>query len=145
VSVSLESLMRGADPALERPSAVASLAGFVIVGATATLSFIGLSTLMIGLRTGVPDWLMSAFCYAVLIVPAYLVHRRVSFRSSAPHGHALPRYVMVQICSLLLSALFSYVVYGSLHIATPLAAAIVVCLTAGVNFVVLRLWAFATH
>jgi putative flippase GtrA len=135
--------MRGAAIAEGRPSVGASLAGFLVVGALATIGFMALSTLMIGLRTGVPDWLTSALCYAVMIVPAYLGHRAHSFRSAAPHRIAFPRYVAVQLTAICLATVFSLVCYGVLRFPTPVAALLVAGLTAGVNFVVLRAWAFA--
>jgi putative flippase GtrA len=140
---SLDSLMRDGPAAASRPAVGASLLAFLIVGGLATLGFIGLSTLMIGLKTGVPDWLMSALCYAALIIPAYLGHKAHSFRSEAPHHVAFPRYVMVQLTAIGLSAIFSLIFYNVLHTATPIAAFLVAVLTAGVNFVVLRAWAFA--
>lgn len=145
VSVSLESLIRGADIPADRPSAGASLLAFLIVGGLATGCFMALSTAMIGLGTGVPDWLMSAACYAAMIVPAYLGHRAHSFRSSSPHRVAFPRYVAVQISAVCLAALFSLVCYGAFRFPTPVAAFLVAGLTAGVNFVVLRAWAFAAR
>ena len=99
---------------------------------------------MIGLRTGVPDWLMSTLCYAAFIGPVYLAHRRFSFRSDAPHGRALPRYIAVQLCGLALASLFSYICYSVLGIPTIAAGILVIALTAGFNFVIVRTWAFAT-
>src|SRR5690606_3788445 len=76
--------------------------------------------------------------------PIYLLHRRFSFRSDAAHRQALPRYVSVQLMALVLAALFSFVIYGSLHLPPVAASILVVALTSGVNFMVLRSWAFAT-
>src|SRR5690606_22596224 len=98
---------------------------------------------MIGLPTGIPDWVVSAFCYAVFIVPVYLAHRQFSFRSRASHMVALPRYVAVQLSALCLAALFSYLCYAVLHLTSGWAAVLVIALTSGVNFVLLKLWAFA--
>lgn len=143
MSISLQSLMR--DTALDtpRPTLLAELLSFLLVGAGAALCFMGLSMLMIGLRTGIPDWIVSAFCYALFIVPVYLAHRRVSFRSDVPHAVALPRYVAVQLSALCLAALFSFVCYTLLGMQTAIAAFVVIVLTSGVNFIVLKLWAFA--
>lgn len=144
MSHSLESLMR--DTAIEQPraSVLTELLSFLFVGSLAAISFVGLSTLMIGLHTGIPDWVMSALCYAAFIVPVYLAHRRFSFRSDTPHAVALPRYVAVQFSALSLAAIFSYVCYNMLGMATASAGLAVIVLTSGVNFVILRLWAFAS-
>jgi putative flippase GtrA len=143
MSVSLESLMRDSVIEAPRPTILTELVSFLFVGGMAALCFVGLSMLMIDLRTGVPEWMVSVLCYAVFIVPVYLAHRRVSFRSNAPHSVALPRYVAVQLTALTLAALFSYVCYSVLGMQTATAALLVIVLTSGVNFAVLKLWAFA--
>jgi len=143
VSISLESLMR--DSAIDgpRPSATTELLSFLVVGGTAAACFAGLSAVMIDSRTGMPDWVVSALCYVAMIFPAYLAHRRFSFRSKAPHGVALPRYVAVQMSAIVLATIFSFVCYGIFGMPTLAAALVVTVLTSGVNFVVLRFWAFA--
>jgi putative flippase GtrA len=125
------------------PPATVQFLWFLFVGGAGAIGFVTLSALAIGLRTGVPDWLVSALCYAAMIAPVYLAHRRLSFRSEVPHGRALPRYLLVQLGGLSLAATFSYLAYGVLAMPTIAAAALVTALTAGVNFLVLRLWAFA--
>ena len=145
MSMSLESLMRDSlEQTSERP-VLSELGWFVLVGAGATLALAGLTTAMISLRTGVPDWVMGALCYAAFIGPVYLLHRRLSFRSEVAHGQALPRYVAVQLSAMALVSLFSWLCYTALGIETAIGSVIVLGLTAGVNFVVLRLWAFAAH
>ncbi len=143
MSQSLESLMRESAIEAPRPGLAAATVSFLLVGGIAALCFIGLSMLMIGLRTGIPDWIVSALCYAAMIVPAYLAHRAYSFRSKMPHAVALPRYIAVQLSALALSALFSYICYDLIGMQTAVAAFLVIGLTSGVNFVVLRIWAFA--
>lgn len=145
MSHSLESLMR--DSAIEaRPVSIgAQLVSFLIVGGVAALGFVALSSAAMAVPTGLPGWVVSAVCYALFIGPVYLLHRRFSFSSSAPHAQALPRYVTVQVTALLLATLFSYLAYGSLGLPTPLAATLVIGLTSGVNFMLLRLWAFSTR
>lgn len=143
MSVSLESLMQAPQAGMPRASLLAELGSFLIVGGTAALAFVGLSMLLVGAVAGVPDWVVSAICYALFIVPVYLAHRRISFRSAVPHRVALPRYIAVQLSALGLAALFSYVCYSLLGMQTAVAALLVICLTSGVNFLVLKLWAFA--
>ncbi len=126
-----------------RTAVLGELFSFAAVGGTAALAFVGLSMLLTGLDTGAPDWIVSAACYALFIVPVYLAHRRLSFHSQMPHAVALPRYVAVQMSALVLASMFSFVCYGLLGMPSALAAAVVICLTSGVNFVVLKLWAFA--
>jgi putative flippase GtrA len=119
------------------------LIGFICVGGSGAVAFIILSTFMIGLRTGVPDWVMSALCWVALIGPVYAGHRLWSFRSGVPHRQALPRYIAVQICGIMLAAIFSCLFYRVLGMSTAVAATLVTALTSGVNFAILRAWAFA--
>ena len=145
MSHSLESLMR--ESALEAPRnpVALQLLTFLAIGMAAAVGFVGLSSLMIALISAVPNWSVSAVCSALFVVPVYLLHRRFSFASDAPHRHALPRYVAVQVTALALATLFSYVAYGTMSLPAPRAALLVIGLTSGVNFVVLRAWAFATR
>lgn len=141
MSASLESMMR--DIPRSRPPQWSGLLGFIAIGGAGTVAFVVLSTLVIGLDTGIADWVVNTACYAALIVPVYLLHRLYSFRSDASHWQALPRYLVVQAMALLLAALFSYIVHGVLGVPTLVASMLVIGLTSGVNFMVLRGWAFA--
>lgn len=143
MSVSLESLMRDSVIEAPRPTVLAELLSFLFVGGMAAICFVGLSLVMIDLETGIPDWIVSALCYAAFIVPVYLAHRYYSFRSNTPHGVALPRYIAVQLSALALASLFSYVCYSILGMGTGVASFLVIVLTSGVNFIVLKVWAFA--
>jgi putative flippase GtrA len=119
------------------------LLAFLCIGGSGAVGFIALSSLAAALGTGLPGWLTNGLSYAVMILPVYLLHRRFSFGSKAPHVQALPRYVGVQLFSVLLVALFSFVVHGLFDMPAVGASTIVAGLTAAVNFVVLRGWAFA--
>lgn len=143
MSVLLESLVRDSFVEAPRSSVLGELLSFVAVGGTAALAFVGLSMLLTGFDTGVPTWIVSAACYAAFIIPVYLAHRRISFRSHTPHAVALPRYVAVQASAVGLASIFSYVCYQLLGMQSALAAVLVIGLTSGVNFVLLKLWAFA--
>lgn len=140
----LQKLMRDetADESTASPMLV-QLFAFIIIGGAAALSFVGLSSAAVSMFRAVPAWLVSSLCYAAFIVPVYLLHRRYSFQSDAAHRKALPRYVAVQLCGLGLATVFSLTVYGLGALPTPLAALLIVGLTSGLNFIVLRLWAFA--
>jgi putative flippase GtrA len=143
MSISLESLVQ--EPAADaRGVAVGKqLVIFICIGASAAGGYLVLSNALIGLHLGIDNWLVSALCYGAFILPVYLAHRHFSFQSDAPHGRALPRYVAVQLCGLGLATLFSYLAYRLLALPTLSASVIVIGLTAGINFMVLRLWAFA--
>lgn len=141
MSTSAESTMPA--PFSAKPPVVAEIAAFVVVGGLAALSFVVTSALVIGLNTGVPDWIVSSICYALHVGPVYLAHRRFSFRSQLPHSVALPRYIAVQASAIALAALFSFICYRLLGLHPLVAGTVVTVLTSGVNFFLLRLWAFA--
>lgn len=143
MSLSLEHLLRDSDIAAPKASLAAQLMSFLFIGGLAAISYVGLAAVMIDLGTGLPDWLMSALCYAAFVGPVYLAHRHVSFRSNAPHAQALPRYIALQLCGIGLASAFSYLCYGVLGLPTMTAAILVIALTSGFNFVIVRAWAFA--
>jgi putative flippase GtrA len=143
MSAALQSLMRDVPPGRPEAPLFGGLIAFIGIGAAGAATFVVLSTALIWLGTGVADWIVNAACYAGLIVPIYLLHRRYSFDSDAPHGQALPRYMAVQGMALVLAALFSFVVHGVLDMPALPASILVITLTSGVNFMVLRSWAFA--
>ena len=143
MSVSVEGTMPASPDTKARRSIVSELVPFLLVGGLAAAGYVVLSVVAIGLNTGIPDWIVSAVCYALFIVPVYLAHRQLSFRSTAPHTVALPRYVAVQVSALVLAAIFSFVCFSLLGMQTALAAVLVIVLTSGVNFILLKVWAFA--
>ena len=143
MSASLGSLMSDVPAVDTGPGKLTSALFFLCIGGFGALAFVVLSTLMIWLDTGLPAYVVNALCYASLIVPVYLLHRRFSFQSDASHWQALPRYLAVQVSALLLAALFTFVIHGVLGVPTLFASMLVICLTSGVNYFVLRSWAFA--
>lgn len=125
------------------PPGLQQLFWFVLVGGSGAVAFIVLSSVAIELDTGAPDWVVSTLCYAALILPVYMAHRTLSFRSDTPHTQALPRYVATQMCAVALAALISFGIYAIPGLPTVVAAFLVSGLTAVFTFVVLKLWAFA--
>lgn len=143
MSAALQSLMHDAPTARRVAPLLGGLPAFLVVGGTAAALYVVLTTVLIWLDTGIADWVINTVCYAGFILPVYLVQRRFSFQSDAPHGQALPRYVAVQGMAVLLAALFSYVIHGVFAFPTAFSSMLVIGLTSGVNFMVLRSWAFA--
>ena len=143
MSASLESLMRGT-MIDSRPAPLSEgLLSFIAVGGAAVLAFMALSALMAQLLPQGSEWMIDALCFGALVVPAYLLHRRLSFKSETRHRLALPRYVAVEAGMVVLTALFSLVCHQILGMQSVLAGFIAICLTTGANFVALKLWAFA--
>ena len=142
MSMSLESLVREEVFEPADKEAGTQLFSFLLIGTVAVFGFVLLSSIAMALPLTQPQWLVSAVCYLLIVVSAYLAHRRFSFGSSAPHGHALPVYLGVQLASIGLAALFSWVAYGVVGLPTIVASGAIIALTSGMNFLVLRIWAF---
>ncbi len=120
---------------------------FLMVGGTAALLYALASSFLLdfsGIELGVPDWVASSLLYGAFVPLVYLSHRRFSFRSNAPHGRALTRYVLTQAGSLSLATLLSYIVYQLLGLPASLGSLIVVGVTSLTSYLVLRLWTFAS-
>ena len=144
MSASLQSLMRDQLAASDAGTPMlAQLFAFVIIGGAAAVAYVGLSTAAVSVIDALPAWLVSSLCYAAFILPVYLLHRRYSFQSGVAHARALPRYVVVQVTSLGLATLFSFIAYGVVGLPTLTSAIVVTVLTSGINFLVSRRWAFA--
>lgn len=144
MNASFDQLIRGQLAAVRQSQALLQLLSFLAVGGAGALSFTLVSTIAIAALSQYPAWIVSACCYAAHIVPVYLLHRRFAFQATTTaHTTALPRYVAVQLCGIALAALFSWIAYGVIGMPSILAALLVTGLTSGVNFVVLRLWAFS--
>jgi putative flippase GtrA len=144
MSASLQSLMRDQLAASDAGTPMLTqLFAFVIIGGAAAVAYVGLSTAAVSVIDALPAWLVSSLCYAAFILPVYLLHRRYSFQSGVAHARALPRYVVVQVTSLGLATLFSFIAYGVVGLPTLTSAIVVTVLTSGINFLVSRRWAFA--
>ncbi|MBJ3783300.1 GtrA family protein [Devosia sediminis] len=143
MSTALESLMRDPPPSDAGRRQGGGIASFVLIGGGAAVGFVVLSSVLIGMLSDTEAWIVSAICYASFILPVYLLHRRFTFASEAAHWQALPRYVVVQVMALLLASIFGFVFHGTLALPSLPAAVLVTALTSGVNFLVLKSWAFA--
>jgi len=143
MNVALQSLMPEMPHARVERRARGGLLSFIGIGGAAAASFVIVSSVLVAILPMIEGWIISAACYAAFIVPVYLLHRRYSFASDVAHGQGLPRYVAVQMVALLLATLFGYVFHGSMGLPSLPSAVLVIVLTSGVNYLVLKGWAFA--
>jgi putative flippase GtrA len=143
MSAALNSLMQIGRKPREVHEAESDLLSFIAIGGGAALAYVLVSALAVSALPFVESWKVSAACYAAFIVPVYLLHRRHSFRSEAQHRVALPRYLAVQMLAILLASVFAYVFHGRMELPSIPAAILVTGLTSGINFLILRGWAFA--
>ena len=124
--------------------AMGDLIAFALVGVSGMVAYVALSTGLMALEPPWPRWVSGTLCYLALIVPVYLTHRRFSFRSDVRHRVALPRYAAVQAMAVVLTAALSWLAFSVLGIPSFYGSVLVIGLTSAINFVVLRLWAFAS-
>lgn len=145
MNAALQSLMRDVPRSVPQRGPFGGVFNFIGIGAAGAGAFVLLSTFMMWIDPGAERWMINAACYAATILPVYLMHRRFSFDSDASHMQALPRYLAVQAMALVLAALFSFVINGVFSLPSVFASMLVIGLTSGVNYVVLKSWAFARH
>lgn len=142
MSAALHSLMRDVPRVTPRRRQASGPLHFIGIGAGGALGFVVLSSALIGLHTGLPDWLVNMASYAALILPVYMLHHRYSFDSEAAHIQALPRYLVVQAMAVILVALFGFALHSTLAMPTPIASSLVIGLTSMGSYLMLRSWAF---
>lgn len=75
---------------------------FIVTGAGAAALFFVLSVAFV--TAGAPPFLGSLAAYAIAFLASYLLQLGWTFRGLHRHGHALPRYLILQLSCALLSA-----------------------------------------
>ncbi len=143
--MSLEALPRNLGLEMRDGRLVRQAMAYGLIGGSAALGFVVLSTLVIGLRPPAPHWVTSALCYVLFILPVYLAHRRFSFQTTLAHRYALPRYAAVQALSAMLATAFSFFAYHMADLAPLPASLLVIGATSSFSFLVLKAWAFAAR
>lgn len=108
------------------------------IGLVATLSYVAICSLLV--RFGYTPWIVSVLCYGAFIPIVYLIQRRFTFNSDAPHASSFVKYAATQVFGLLLSA---FLPYFALRLVSPTASFIIVTLLVAIfNYLVLSHWAF---
>ncbi len=112
---------------------------FLLIGGVSAGSYVVICTFLVqwGLRPGI----VSLMGYLLVIVPAYLGQKRITFGSKARHREDFPRYLALQafgiIASYVLSEWLSATHVGPWEAYTFLAVSI-----AGLNFLMMKYWTF---
>lgn len=143
MSAALESLMRAAPRTMPQRPRTDSALHYLAISVGGALSFVVLSSGLIWLETGAADWAVMFGCFAALIVPVCLLHCRYSFAPDDAGRQHLQRYLGALPTALPLAAMLSYWSCTVVALPTPVAAMLVAGLTAGVNLMMRRGWAFA--
>lgn len=113
--------------------------GTIGILATATHVLVGLGLVHLGLLA---PFGANVIAFLVAFAVSYIGHRSYSFRSTAAHRSALPRFLLVALGGLLMNQVTVVVVVHRMML--PYAAALVIIVTVipAVTFVFARYWAF---
>jgi putative flippase GtrA len=76
---------------------------FALVGLAGAAVYYALLWSMVELG-GVPALLASSLAFALVVAENYLLHRRWTFDSRAPHRQAFPRFVLMALCGAAVNA-----------------------------------------
>lgn len=115
---------------------------YLAIGGTTAMAYIFVCVLLVNF--GFSPGVASIAGYLLVIPPAYFGQKIMTFRSSAWHRVAFPKYLALQI----LGNIAGY--FLSEHLAragAPLWAAFgtVAVMVAGTNFLAMKYWAFRAH
>ncbi|HEY9218256.1 MAG TPA: GtrA family protein [Phenylobacterium sp.] len=122
--------------------AQARLLRFVLSGGLASLTFFALSWLFLEL-----DWrpfVANLTAYALAFALGYAMQRTWTFEARHAHGHALPRYFIVQLSCAGMSAVLGEVGVTLLGL-EPLVVSLATTVIAGaISYLASSLWVFPT-
>lgn len=116
-------------------------ATFAWIGALSTaaqFATLGLLTDVLGINAVVA----SCSAYAGLAYGNYYLNRRFTFRSRAAHASALPRFVVVSLCGLLLNGALMALMVTGLHYNHWIAQVIATGIVLVMNFFGNLAWSF---
>lgn len=119
-----------------------SLLGFALVGLSATGVHVAVGLILVwsGLFGA---FFANVLAFSVAFMVSYFGHHRFSFRSTAQHRSAMPRFLAVAAFGL---ALNQAIVFGMVdlgHLRYELALVVIVGTVPAVTYVLSRIWAFA--
>lgn len=126
-------------------SDIKQIAIFIIIGGgaafvTAVLTWLGLNSF----KT-IPKPIITMCVYALMILPVYYLQHRFSFGGTSEHKSSLPKYVGVQMVSVAMSFVLSWLFLVLMKLPNSFGSFIIVATTSIGSFIALKLWAFATH
>jgi putative flippase GtrA len=113
---------------------------FVVVGVGAAGLLFFLSWLFVS--SGMPPFAGSVLAYAIAFVAAYSAQRNWTFGGGHDHGHALPRYFLLQAGCALASGLVAHVAVASFGAPPFVMSAVTVAGASAVSYLGSMLWVF---
>ena len=112
---------------------------FIFVGGAGALCYFLGSCLLT--YFGVTPWIASVLIYIFLIPNVYLIQRKFVFESKNPHTIDFPKYILLQLIGVFLSAVIPFFIIS--HKNSPQMAFIVVVIFVGFfNYFFQRNWVF---
>jgi putative flippase GtrA len=117
------------------------LLGFATVGAASMLIYAIVSSVLVTMA-GWQAWVASTVVYGMLIPPAYLAQRKISFQTAEGHRVVFMRYVVATVSGLVAAAVLAQIFHGAFALPPLVSFALVAVTMAAFNFAVLRFWVF---
>ncbi len=123
-------------------NALLQIMKFGAIGGGAAFFYVLLSNWALGHFNNIAKPIISALCYALFILPVYLLQHRFTFNNEAKHISAFPKYIMVQMLSLAFSYIFGEFALNYLQLPNFIGSVVVIVLTSMGSFIALKIWAF---
>src|SRR6185295_9560687 len=115
---------------------------YLAIGGASALAYILVGIMLTGF--GLSPGLASVAGYLLVIFPAYFGQKILTFRSSAWHRIAFPKYLALQVAGNIAGYFISeYLVRAGLP--TWIAFGTVAVIVAGMNFFAMKYWTFRAH
>lgn len=117
----------------------ARLIRFAAIGASTSVAY---TLLVAALVDFVSEPAAAALAYLALLPVNYLGHRRATFRSRAPTGRELTRFLKVHGLTLIACAAVMMAVTAGLGASYWVGSAVIVVMAPALNFALLHVWVF---
>jgi putative flippase GtrA len=113
---------------------------FVTVGVGAAALLLVLSYVLASI--GLPPFAAGLIAYAMAFVVAYSAQRGWTFGAAHGHGHALPRYFVLQAGCALLSGVLAHIAVDRFQMSPLAMSVLITAVASAVSYVVSSLWVF---
>lgn len=123
------------------PERVRSVATFAAVGVLATVTHVAIGLAVTALGAATP-FVANIFAFLCAFAVSYLGHHRYSFRSTAAHRHAAPKFLAVGLFGLLLNQLIVAALVNGLGAPYYAALAVIVAVVPPLTYLLSLFWAF---
>lgn len=115
---------------------------FILVGTCSAAIYFSLVWLLLE-TTSLSMFSSSVIGYSLVVGATYLAQRNWTFRSSAPYGQSLLKYLGVQLLCMLVTAALSQLFASLLNLVPLHASLLSTAITSVISFVLSLFWVFA--